>query len=399
MNKRVLTITLCMLCIFKVSSQVSIGHDDEPEKGALLQLKTTEEVSPGGATTDKEGGGLLLPRVNLEKRDELYFIPKSDIEYETKRLKHKGLVVYNIRQTTDGLNPGMHVWDGAAWQPMDENNSALKGTWLKEGNSGTNEATDFLGTTDENPLSIKTNGQTRIHISGDGKIGIGTTQPTADLQIEGTVRLTNTPEIRESNPQILAIDHEGNVGISASIPAKLLFAESPVTQQLSTAKQKEDFNNAIPVVVSWENQYIITNNLMDFDPVNNAFTFRENALCEVSGFIIYTPYAQAPTTYLRLFADSGVGLNVIIQYQAKGTNTWVDFTAARVLWVGGSVTEAGKTVTVPPAVRTFSAGDKIRMIFLRPSNSFALKHHQAGNGGIMMQNYKGNVKGLKIIAM
>jgi hypothetical protein len=45
--------------------------------------------------------------------------------------------------------------------------------WDLTGNSGTNPDTDFLGTTDDQPLVIKTNGAEALRIDGSGRAGIG----------------------------------------------------------------------------------------------------------------------------------------------------------------------------------------------------------------------------------
>jgi hypothetical protein len=46
--------------------------------------------------------------------------------------------------------------------------------WLLTGNVGTNPNADFVGTTDNQPLVIK---------SGSGKVGIGTETPVASLDL------------------------------------------------------------------------------------------------------------------------------------------------------------------------------------------------------------------------
>jgi hypothetical protein len=55
--------------------------------------------------------------------------------------------------------------------------------WQLTGNNGTNPNTDFLGTTDNQPLVIKTNGTEALHITTNGSVGIGTTSPKGTLHI------------------------------------------------------------------------------------------------------------------------------------------------------------------------------------------------------------------------
>lgn len=52
-----------------LKAQVTVGSNNSPEKAALLDIKEKIDKT-GGPTVDK--GGLLLPRVNLEKKYQLY---------------------------------------------------------------------------------------------------------------------------------------------------------------------------------------------------------------------------------------------------------------------------------------------------------------------------------------
>jgi hypothetical protein len=56
-------------------------------------------------------------------------------------------------------------------------------SWSINGNAGTNSPANFLGTTDNQPLAIKTNGAERLRVDTSGNVGIGTTGPNAPLQI------------------------------------------------------------------------------------------------------------------------------------------------------------------------------------------------------------------------
>lgn len=62
-------------------------------------------------------------------------------------------------------------------------------SWLLAGNAGTNPATDFLGTTDAQPLILKTNGTEALRIDTAQKVGIGTDNPQEKLHVVGNLRL------------------------------------------------------------------------------------------------------------------------------------------------------------------------------------------------------------------
>lgn len=57
-------------------------------------------------------------------------------------------------------------------------------TWNVTGNAGTNPTNQFLGTTDANDLKIRTNNAVRMTFRSNGKVGIGTSSPTALFQVQ-----------------------------------------------------------------------------------------------------------------------------------------------------------------------------------------------------------------------
>ena len=57
-------------------------------------------------------------------------------------------------------------------------------SWSLTGNPRTNPAQNFLGTRDNQPLAIRTNGAERVRVDTNGNVGIGTTSPSAKLNID-----------------------------------------------------------------------------------------------------------------------------------------------------------------------------------------------------------------------
>lgn len=70
-----------------------------------------------------------------------------------------------------------------------QNDSAIN--WIKKGNTGTNPATDFVGTTDMADLIFKTNNNEALRINTRGEVGIGTNIPKVTLHIAGKPNDTN----------------------------------------------------------------------------------------------------------------------------------------------------------------------------------------------------------------
>lgn len=61
--------------------------------------------------------------------------------------------------------------------------------WALLGNAGTSVATDFLGTTDNQDLAIRTNNTEKIRVQSGGNVGIGLNGPVARLHVGGDVRV------------------------------------------------------------------------------------------------------------------------------------------------------------------------------------------------------------------
>jgi hypothetical protein len=56
-------------------------------------------------------------------------------------------------------------------------------SWDITGNSDTDPDVNFLGTTDGQPLVVKTNSQEVLHLDTVGNIGIGTFNPQNQLHV------------------------------------------------------------------------------------------------------------------------------------------------------------------------------------------------------------------------
>jgi hypothetical protein len=122
--------------------------------------------------------------------------------------------------------------------------------WTLKGNSGTNPSVNYIGTTDNEPLVIKTNGQEHLRIDASGHVGIGTTTPSYPLHLQSgkTLRIeggtgaadaadyfsfggngtfgidaVNVPNGR------FVVENSGNVGIGVPNPSSRLQVNGDVT--------------------------------------------------------------------------------------------------------------------------------------------------------------------------
>lgn len=116
------------------------------------------------STNDK---GVLIPRVTTVQRTAMN--PSLGVADE-------GLTVY------DEILNSFWFWDGTQWVQLQNSSSG----WLLLGNAGTNPATNFVGTTDNQPVVIRTNNTEKVRILANGNVGIGLPNPAYNLEINGT---------------------------------------------------------------------------------------------------------------------------------------------------------------------------------------------------------------------
>ncbi len=124
-------ILLTPLWFSSMNSQVTIGMDEIPESGALLQIK---EIQTSGSEANSSKG-ILLPRVNLVSRTSLVPTLKASEENEQEKLKHTGLVVFNVNivPNTDPaltLEEGVYIWDGAKWKAGKKKNNGQTNNFI-----------------------------------------------------------------------------------------------------------------------------------------------------------------------------------------------------------------------------------------------------------------------------
>ncbi len=108
-----------------------------PDASAMLDIRSIDK-------------GLLIPRMTLTEKTAIL-------------LPANGLLVYQ----TDGL-AGFWYYNGSSWVSI--GSAGASTNWSLTGNATTNPATNFIGTTDNQPLLFRTNNANRIRISTKGQI-------------------------------------------------------------------------------------------------------------------------------------------------------------------------------------------------------------------------------------
>ncbi|NDV68691.1 FISUMP domain-containing protein [Dysgonomonas sp. 25] len=116
--KRILFTHMLLLMLLSATmtghAQVTIGSGEKPNKGALLDLKqTNNEIS--------STKGVILPRVQLTDLNNLFPMFESDdnggyknaVKADEDKL-HTGMIVFNTASSVL-LPEGVYIWDGSKW--------------------------------------------------------------------------------------------------------------------------------------------------------------------------------------------------------------------------------------------------------------------------------------------
>jgi len=163
----------------------------------------------------------LLTRAQLKVGDNPTNIQKSSVlELESTR---QGLLLPRLTDTAainlltppDGMiifltsDKSLRLRSNGSWKKIADLSDAAS-NWSLTGNSGTDSALNFIGTVDGKPLSMRTNNTERLHISSDGNIGIGTTTPSAALQVHGSVKFDSLA-VDSTQLQVLVLAPDGSV--------------------------------------------------------------------------------------------------------------------------------------------------------------------------------------------
>ncbi len=136
----------------------------------LFSYCTTEAqgmaVNNDGSTADasaildikSSAKGMLIPRMTKTEKNNIA-TPAT------------GLMIFQ----TGPDSTGFHYYNGSQWTWI----SSSANAWQLTGNSSTNPAINFIGTTDNNPLVFRTQNAEAMRITNGGVLGIGSTTPNS----------------------------------------------------------------------------------------------------------------------------------------------------------------------------------------------------------------------------
>ncbi|MFM6926648.1 MAG: hypothetical protein ACKOU7_14165, partial [Ferruginibacter sp.] len=140
-----LTIAGLLFITTSFSQSLAVNADGSiANSSSILDVKSTVK-------------GLLIPRMSKTEKNAIAS-PAT------------GLTIF--QSSPDSI--GYYYYNGSAWIWMPGADQLNNTAWRLQGNSGTNPAANFLGTTDNVDLLVRTNNTEKMRVTNTGRIGIGT---------------------------------------------------------------------------------------------------------------------------------------------------------------------------------------------------------------------------------
>lgn len=167
--------TTKLLCSFALATlMVNSGN---LLRAQSVGINTTGNAADASSMLDVSATnrGMLIPRVALTATNSATPITSPATS----------LLVYNTATAgtaPNNVTPGFYYWSGTAWVQL-RSGANTGNAWNTTGNAGTAPATNFLGTTDNQPLVLRTNNTERLRVIATGSVGIGTTTPNSVLDL------------------------------------------------------------------------------------------------------------------------------------------------------------------------------------------------------------------------
>lgn len=144
-------------------------------------------------------------------------------------------------------------------------------SWSLVGNSGTNSA-NFLGTTDSKPLIFKVGNSERMRIAETGNVGIGITNPSANLEVANRIKISGQGITTAADLVLTAVEStdnptvsSGSTGVFSQNSSFSMFYGNPyssngrfVINRKSASSLDVNVNN--PTALGVENLFMINSN-------------------------------------------------------------------------------------------------------------------------------------------
>ncbi len=197
MKKSLILFVFCSSLVFAQNQGVGIGTLN-PDASARLDVVSTDK-------------GVLIPRVNLVATTNPAPVTNPAVS----------LLVYN-QATINDVIPGFYYWDGTKWVSISAGGAT--DAWFINGNLGTNSNNNFVGTTDAQALTFRTNNTARFRIANGNQVfglnGGSATAPFYSWENDANTGLFNPGAdelgLSTSGTERVRVTSGGNVGINTT---------------------------------------------------------------------------------------------------------------------------------------------------------------------------------------
>ncbi|MDB3926885.1 hypothetical protein N9358_02090 [Flavobacteriales bacterium] len=318
-------------------------------------------------------------------------------------------------ESTDAI----YYYDGSNWVNLSSTSSSSSTNWELVGNVAT--SSDFLGTTNNTDLDIRTNNIQRMTVKNNGRVGIGTDNPSgifeigsgtneissSDFTLSGSTNtgfpLTNTVDNDEST-----FSQQGRFNVSASNPIDAMYIgfNAPVTITAYSIKSGGTANNA-PSSFYMQGRVDALSNWVSLDSINTVSSWTSNSTPSLETHTFNTQNSTPYSEYRLLVTDVATtpinfGPNQLLSYlQIIEIDLFVtlgnDFflvddngnvgiaieNPTEKLHVGGNILASG-TITPDYVFEHYFEGESLlkpeyQFTELEKTIEFAKKHHHLPN--------------------
>jgi hypothetical protein len=327
-RKLVAALVLSTLTFF-AQAQLKVGDNPTSiQKSSILELESSRQ-------------GLLLPRL-------------SDTVAINALTPPDGMIIYLSADNS------LRLRSNGSWKRIASLADA-SANWALKGNSGTDSATNFVGTLDGKPLTFVTNNTARMIVGSNGNVGIGTTTPSAKLDVNGSVKFENLGA-GSTELDVLVLNPDGSVykrTMSSSAFENAIKAINGIQKQtLTITASANTTKNAVEV----ENRSA-DSTIAIYLPVQDGAAGNSKPY----GFLQYTDWLKIGSAVQTITIGA-----VAATPNAKGASIVTDSTSRTIILHPADATNPG---IVTAGTQTFG-GDKTFQ-----DNVTAAKTLRAGSGG------------------
>ena len=215
-----------------------------------------------------------------------------------------------------------------SWQ--DPNSTA----WLLEGNSGTTAGTDYIGTSDDEDLVLKTNSSEAMRIQSGGNVGIGTDNPGVLMDVNGAASFSDDVTVTDGNIDITntsntagslsfmeaSNDGTGNItSFSATVQDDDIHYVWPAEQGPSTSVSY--LMNDGSGKLEWTTDIAISGLLIFQEPASVAVTTDDQMInTNLSSYIALLPDATPNNRTITLTDGTRASQLLVLSVVATGNN-------------------------------------------------------------------------------